>query len=219
MTRVPPAVRQFPAPLGHRWRPGSRPSLGGVSTHPNEDDGAWPEHFTCPECGLAYDSVSQGDAVVAVRSFPRRYREALAGPADDPAWDRIVRRRPSPGTFSALEYTGHVAMAMESWTARLAKVLVQDDFVFTPADVDGAVRDQHFETQPVEAVLQRLDAAATAFADAIAHLSHAQLERTFLRASSPRTVRWIFQQIVHEGSHHLRDVQRVLREATAAEGG
>ena len=60
-----------------------------------DEDHRWPEHFTCPECGFSYDSVSQGDAVVAVRSFPRRYREALAGPADDPAWDRIVRRRPS----------------------------------------------------------------------------------------------------------------------------
>jgi len=182
------------------------------------DDHKWPEHYTCPECGFAYDSISQGDAVVAVRSFPRRYREALAGPVDDPAWDRIVRRRPSPEVFSAIEYTGHVAMAMESWKARLEKVLVQDDYVYTPTDVDAAVRDQHFETQAVDAVLQRLEAAATAFADAIAHLSHTQMERTFLRASTPRTVRWIFQQVVHEGSHHLRDVARVLREATAAEG-
>jgi hypothetical protein len=189
-----------------------------VSTQPIEDDGAWPEHFTCPECGFAYDSISQGDAVVAVRSFPRRYREALAGPADDPAWDRIVRRRPSPEVFSAIEYTGHVAMAMESWRARLQHVLVQDDYAYAPADVAAAVRDQHFETEPVDAVLDRLDAAAQAFAEAVAHLSHAQLERTFLRASTPRTVRWIFQQIVHEGSHHLRDVARILREATAAEG-
>jgi hypothetical protein len=190
-----------------------------VTSQPIEDDGAWPEHHTCPECGLAYDSVSQGDAVVAVRSFPRRYREALAGPADDPAWDRIVRRRPSPEVFSAIEYTGHVAMAIENWTARLQKVLVEDDYVFTPTDVAATVRDQHFETQPVEAVLDRLDQAAPRFADAIAHLSHAQLERTFLRARTPRTVRWIFQQVVHEGSHHLRDVARVLREATAAERG
>jgi hypothetical protein len=183
-----------------------------------EEDGLWPEHYECPDCGLAYDSIAQGDAVVAVRSFPRRYRQALAGPADDPAWDRIVRRRPTPTTFSALEYTGHVAMAIESWKARLERVLVQDDFVFTPTDVDARVRDEHFETQSVESVLDRLEAAATAFADAIAHLSHDQLERTFLRATTPRTVRWIYQQVVHEGSHHLRDVDRVLREATAAEG-
>ncbi len=189
-----------------------------MTSAPIHDDGAWPEHFRCPECGLDYDTISQGDAVVAVRSFPRRYREALAGPADDPAWDRIVRRRPSPDTFSAIEYTGHLAMAMENWKARLDKVLVQDDFVFTPFDVDDAVRDAHFETQPVEAVVLRLEAAATAFADAIAHLSHDQLERTFLRASTPRTVRWISRQVVHEGSHHLRDIARVLREATAAEG-
>ena len=191
----------------------------GSPSTPPVDDHLWPEHYVCPECGLEYDSISLNDAVVAVRSYPRRYREALAGPADDPDWDRIVRRRPSPGTFSAIEYTGHLAMALEGWTERLQRVLVQDDYVFTPIDVDAAVRDQHFETQAVDAVLDRLGASATAFAGAIAHLSHDQQERTFLRATTPRTVRWIYQQVVHEGSHHLRDVARVLREATIAERG
>ena len=36
----------------------------------------------CPECGLDYDTVSPSDAVAAVRSFPRRYREALFGFTD-----------------------------------------------------------------------------------------------------------------------------------------
>jgi hypothetical protein len=190
-----------------------------MSATPVEEDHQWPEHHTCPECGLQYDSISQNDAVVAVRSFPRRYRQALTGPPDDPAWDRIVRRRPTADSFSAIEYTGHVAMALEGWRQRLQRVLIQDDYVFTPADVDALVRAEHFESQSVDAVLQRLEAAADAFADDIAHLSHNQLERTFLRATTPRTVRWIYQQVVHEGSHHLRDVERVLREATAAERG
>ena len=47
--------------------------------------------YVCPECGLDYDTVSPEDAAVAVRSFPRRYREAMAGIDED-----VLRRRPAP---------------------------------------------------------------------------------------------------------------------------
>ena len=38
-------------------------------------------------------TISMGDAAVALRSLPRRYREIVAGPVGDDAWDRSEERR------------------------------------------------------------------------------------------------------------------------------
>jgi hypothetical protein len=39
--------------------------------------------------------VSRSDAVVALRSFGRRFADVIEGPSDDDAWERLTRR---PGT-------------------------------------------------------------------------------------------------------------------------
>ena len=46
---------------------------------------------------------------MSVRSFPRRYRALLAVPGSADGPDAVFRRRPNPSTWSALEYTAHVA--------------------------------------------------------------------------------------------------------------
>src|SRR5256885_142545 len=45
--------------------------------------------------------VSPSDAVVALRSFPRRYAEVLARPDDDDLPDDPAKRRPTPDQWSA----------------------------------------------------------------------------------------------------------------------
>src|SRR6266545_2868988 len=79
------------------------------------------EGYVCPECGLAYGTISPGDALVAVRSFPRRFREQLEG-----VDDVLLRTRPDPTTWSALEYTAHVADIFE-WMADTVHAIVFED--------------------------------------------------------------------------------------------
>ncbi len=53
--------------------------------------------------------VNRADAIVALKSFGRRYSDLISGPAGDDAWERLVR---SPGTSgkSAVDY---VALAID----------------------------------------------------------------------------------------------------------
>jgi hypothetical protein len=53
--------------------------------------------------------VNRADAIVALKSFGRRYSELIAGPIDDDAWERLVRTSDATGK-SALAY---VATAIE----------------------------------------------------------------------------------------------------------
>ena len=42
--------------------------------------------WVCPECGIDYDTLAPGDLAVAIRSYPRRFRAALATLDEDTAW-------------------------------------------------------------------------------------------------------------------------------------
>ena len=54
-----------------------------------------------------FDSMTMADAAVTLRSLPRRFAEAVAGPVGDDSWDRTVRVI-GPSGRSAL---GSVALA------------------------------------------------------------------------------------------------------------
>ena len=56
----------------------------------------------CPECGFDASTVSVPDAIVTLRSMPRRWRGALALLDDED--DAVLRRRPADGSPSALEH-------------------------------------------------------------------------------------------------------------------
>src|SRR5439155_2870578 len=57
-------------------------------------EGSLMASWVCPECGLDYDTISPPDGAVAVRSFPRRFRERVEAAGD------VLRERPAPATWS-----------------------------------------------------------------------------------------------------------------------
>src|SRR5207244_5660277 len=115
--------------------------------------------WTCPECGVEYDSISPQDAVQALRSFPRRYREVIGPFIDD---EDVLRRRPDTRTWSALEYTAHVADAFESLTPDLVKIVEQDNpRLPDPWDPDERARDRRYNDMDPREALDWLERAAT----------------------------------------------------------
>jgi hypothetical protein len=56
----------------------------------------------CSECGFDAETVSVPDAIVTLRTLPRRWRGALALIDDED--DEVLRRRPTDGSPSALEH-------------------------------------------------------------------------------------------------------------------
>jgi hypothetical protein len=115
----------------------------------------------------SYDlsSLSPSVATAALRSYPRRYREALRPLADDESVEELARRYDDDGTC-ALDL---VADTVRTWTVQgeaLRQIDVGEQPVVHPGVVDPAER--HWETttdESLDQVLERLEEQATALAD------------------------------------------------------
>src|SRR5947207_13385538 len=110
-----------------------------------------PVSWTCGEGGLESDSISPRDAAQALRSYPRRYRAVIGPFIDD---EDVLRRRPDPKTWSALEYTAHVADVFESLTPDIVKMVQQDDpRLPDPWNPDQQAIDRRYNDMEPEAAL------------------------------------------------------------------
>jgi DNA segregation ATPase FtsK/SpoIIIE, S-DNA-T family len=169
--------------------------------------------YVCPECGLDYDTVSPSDAIAAVRSFPRRYREALFGLTEstDEHPDAVVRRRPDPSTWSALEYTAHVRDALEWMADAIRRMNREREPTIDSFDQDQRAIDERYNEQDVNQMLDGLTAAADRLAAVLRDVDAGDWGRIGHFSWGDRDMLAMTRNAVHEGAHHLRDVDKVLR--------
>lgn len=160
----------------------------------------------CPTCGFDPPTVSPSDAAVAARSYPRRYRALLVRPdEDDPD---IVHRRPAPGEPSAVEHAALAAAGMGAAAAALRRVATAED-----PDVELSTGDAAPGPATLDDVLARLATAAGDLAAAVEGVRGDDWRRTGrLGDGTTVTALDLARQGVHQGSHHLRAVERVLAE-------
>jgi hypothetical protein len=154
-----------------------------------------------------HPNLSPSDAVVALRSFPRRFRGLLAtDDGDDP--EGVAMRRPDAAGWSALEHAAHVANALEQAAADL-QAAYRDEGV---AVADPAQAPPSGATD-VNGTLARLGTAADALVSAIERFKPDDWRRT-VRTPDGRTVDalWIVQAAVQEGARHLRRCEQVVAQ-------
>ncbi|MGH9189440.1 MAG: DinB family protein [Acidimicrobiales bacterium] len=167
--------------------------------------------MTCDECGFDYESVAAADAPAAIRAFGRRYRAPLTRflPGEDGT--ALVRTRPSPDVWSALEYAAHVADVFDWYDARIRRSLVEDDPAYEGPDPDEAAEDGRYNEREPSAVVDSLAANADRLASTLESVEASQWGRTHTRRGEGRTVLFTAQRAVHEGGHHLLDIGRGMR--------
>lgn len=169
--------------------------------------------YVCPECGLDYDSISPSDAKVAIRSFPRRYRSALAAAIDDETDAGLLRRRPEPETWSALEYTVHVADVYEFFASAFRRMYDETNPTIEMWDADARAASERYGDADPQVTLDRLESAATALLASLDRVDPDGWSRTAEFPFGSRDLLAMTRNAVHEGSHHLRDVEAVLERA------
>ena len=165
----------------------------------------------CPACGLDLDAIQPPDAVVAVRSLSRRWRGALAKAGDDEDTDAVLRRRPADGEPSAVEHACHVVVALVLLERHVARTLVEDRPDLAPADVPTGEVEACAGRSP-EAVLGGLEAAAETLATTLDGVPADAWLRPAALAGASTDVRGLARAAAHEGTHHLREAEQVLRE-------
>ena len=169
------------------------------------------ESNACEECGFDDQNVAPVDVVEALRKFGKRYRAPLTRflPGED--GDAIVRQRPSPMVWSALEYAAHVRDVFAWYDERVTASLTQDRPAYDGPDPDEAAdQGRYNEQDPVE-VAVALEANAERLAATFESVPDDAWDRVHVRRGHERSVIFTARRAVHEGNHHLLDIGRGLR--------
>lgn len=167
--------------------------------------GSFSESYVCDECGMAYRDFRPADLAPAVRSFAPRWRD-LVTDVDD----AMVRRRPDPDTWSAIEYGWHLGSGL-AWMADAIEATVagsDDELDWFGHEQD--VREADPASRDLDEVTTRLDGASARLAVVLSQVSSDGWDRSAAFPWGERDVVDTARNAVHEGEHHLWDVQRVL---------
>jgi hypothetical protein len=160
----------------------------------------------CPVCGIDESAISVRDAIASVRTFPRRFREALDGvPPDE------LRAQPD-GSASMLELAAHAAATFSRLAAVLPDAL---DHLQSPLDPEAV--DVAGPPSTREAVLSTIDAACGALVARADQAPVQAWERKFAAGGREREAGWLMQHAAHEGAHQLREIARVRRAVTGGD--
>ena len=165
----------------------------------------------CDECGFVYEDLAPADVPAAVRSFAKRYRAPLSRFLPNEDGDSLVRRRPAPDTWSALEYAAHVRDVFGWYDEWIKQSLAEDRPVLEGPGRDEAAVDRRYNEDDPAAVADALAANAERLASTIEAVSDDGWDRVGIRRDEERSVLFTARRAVHEGSHHLLDIGRGLR--------
>jgi S-DNA-T family DNA segregation ATPase FtsK/SpoIIIE len=161
----------------------------------------------CDECGFVYASILVADIPNALVAFGPIYRARLGADVGR------LRARPSPEIWSALEYSCHVRDVLEVQRSRLLLALAEDRPTFIPMGRDERVVRDHYNDQDPLIVADELEAAATAIGAEFGGLDAEQWERIGIYnwpTTTERSMVWLGRHTIHEGQHHLRDIDASL---------
>ena len=118
----------------------------------------------CGECGFVYTDVAAADTPAAIRAFGRRFRAPLTRFLQGEDGDALIRRRPAPETWSALEYAAHVRDVFFNYDRWVGQILAEDrPELEGPGPEELAVERRYNEVDPV-AVVDDLAANAESLA-------------------------------------------------------
>src|ERR1700679_2484811 len=95
----------------------------------------------CPECGFTYEELPRQRLAQSLRDSGLAYGARLSGD------EEVLRRRPSPETWSPLEYACHVRDVALMQRDRLYVALVEDEPSFKPMYREQRVAFDRYDSQ------------------------------------------------------------------------
>jgi hypothetical protein len=166
---------------------------------PDTKDWTWVLERVCEECGYDARSISRTQVPSTIRSNAAEWLQVLAR--------SDVRRRPSPQTWSPLEYGAHVRDVLKIGRRRLTLMLGQDDPLFENWDQNETAEiERYWEQDPLvvsRALLEEADSVARAFAG----VDDTQWRRRGRRSDGAAfTIESFARYLIHDPVHHLHDV-------------
>ncbi len=146
-----------------------------------------------------------GDAITALRSMGRRWRELFEDVPDDK-----LRRRPAPEVWSPLEYAAHTRDVVALVGRGMNEVLKGTEPSFSAIEPDPPGTDHGYNALDPSDVLDQLAAEAERMAERASKALPEHWKRGATMGGEATDAGWLLRHAVHDGSHHLRDVERIL---------
>lgn len=155
------------------------------------------------------------DAVVALRSLGRRFRELFDQLDERGDADEVAHRNGSDG-HSALDHVVAATRTITFLGRALELVLIEEDPVLHPAVLDEAARDWPSSSGTVEERVTELAREADALADRAVHVTAAEWMRHARVAGHDATVSAsaLVWDAVDSAVGHLRSAERTLAEVS-----
>ena len=166
----------------------------------------------CAECGFDWESPPE-DVIPEIERWASSYRAALTRFLAGDDQSQIVRSRPAPDVWSALEYTAHMRDVIDFYRDRIDRVLREDRPAMDAADFSSMAESRNYRDEGVEAVLESLVGGAADVAARLRSLAPEEWDRVGIGSEGDeRTVLVLSRRLAHDGHHHLLDIGRGLRQ-------
>ena len=167
---------------------------------PDTKDWTWVLERPCPECGFDSRGPQRSELATLTTQVGRRWADTLAT-APEP------RTRPTPTTWSPLEYGCHVRDVFALACERLRLMLAEDSPRFANWDQDATAIDDDYAGQDPALVAAQLAEEADAFATLVGSVPDDAWQRGGLRGDGAVfTVESFTRYLLHDPIHHLTDV-------------
>jgi hypothetical protein len=160
--------------------------------------------------------MTPSDAVVALRSFERRYRSLFADLDEGESPDDLARRQSADG-WSAIEHVVAAARGIAASGRALGAVLRSDEPVLDVADVrPDTLPRPHQPSGPVHERLAELGLEANQVAEAAEHVGAKDWDRTGALADGTTVGALdLLRHAVETGVTHLKAAEKVLAQVRA----
>jgi DinB superfamily len=166
----------------------------------DDKDWTWVLERRCPECGFDAAAMPLDQASALLTDAAAQLQVALSRPD--------ARKRPTPTTWSALEYSCHVRETFAVFRNRIALVIEQDDPTFANWDQDATAVEQRYDLQDPDIVGSELQAALDTLVRELETIPDDAWDRPALRSNGSRfTLATLVRYLVHDPVHHVHDVQ------------
>ena len=164
------------------------------------------DHESCTRCGFDGAAFDGADLLDALCGLGPSWT-ALLGRAGD-----LLRVRPEPRTWSAIEYAAHRRDITELHRWAVGEALTGAEPVLPDVEGDALIESaaSGFGTADPVTVVGALARAATGMADAARTAGEPSWHLGITIGTSRSSVRRMLEHALHDSSHHLDDVARGL---------
>ncbi|MGD9792018.1 MAG: DinB family protein [Acidimicrobiia bacterium] len=165
----------------------------------------------CAECRYDGRWMSNADVQAALTSLASQIG-TLVRSADDGA----LRAQPRPGTWSVIEYLGHLRDLMAFHRFVIERAIAEDTPSIANVDPDEFVAAANLRAADRDELLGQFERRVDRLTELLSTLSAADLDRPVLfEQPSPappvrHDARLVSRSAVHEAVHHRGDIERLL---------